>query len=256
MRTTKLPFTVSLVALVALPLLAAPREEARPREEVMTNADVVALVRAGLSEEVILSKIAVSPSEFDISTDAILDLKRQAIPEAVIGAMVVHGSGGMTRVPDLARTSWSNSNPLRVTLESDGRTEALEARTPRDRYINTFVGMLWFKRLKGAKASTRSADGKVAIRIPRAAGDVAVNMDGVHLVKLDVDREDEIRQYRLDFFGPFGGVLDMDPEEDFIVETDSVEEGGSILITPERPLRSGEYALVDERHLVYDFGVD
>lgn len=256
MRPTKLLAALALATTMALPAGAAPREEAEPRPEVMTNADVVALIRAGLSEEVILSKIAVSASEFDISTDALLDLKRQAIPEAVIGAMVVHGTGGATRVPSVSQMSWSSSNPLRVSLEAGGRSEDLEARTPRDRYINTFVGMLWFKRLKGEKAVTRVDDGKVTLVIPRVVGDVVVNMESVHLVKLDVDREDEIRQYRLDWFGPFWGVLDMDPEEDFLVDIDSKEEGASIRITPEKPLKKGEYALVDERHLVYDFGVE
>lgn len=57
-------------------------------EEPMTNSDVVKLVKAGLSVGTIQSKIASSATQFDTSTDALVALAKDGVPDEIIRAMI------------------------------------------------------------------------------------------------------------------------------------------------------------------------
>jgi len=57
-------------------------------EVVLSNADIIRMQRAGLSEEVTLSKIAGSPANFAIGTRDLIQLKEAGVSDNVINAMV------------------------------------------------------------------------------------------------------------------------------------------------------------------------
>lgn len=57
-------------------------------QNVMTNDDVVAMVKAGLSAEIINAKIRSSATKFDTSTEALVKLSEAKVPDAVVVAMV------------------------------------------------------------------------------------------------------------------------------------------------------------------------
>jgi hypothetical protein len=71
---------VLLLLIVASSLHAA---------EVVDNAAVVRMVRAGLSIDVVMTKIAQSQTTFDTSVDALITLKGEGVPDPVIKAMLV-----------------------------------------------------------------------------------------------------------------------------------------------------------------------
>lgn len=52
------------------------------------NADIVKLVQAGLSPETIEAKIATSETTFDTSTDALVALADEGVPDRIIRAMI------------------------------------------------------------------------------------------------------------------------------------------------------------------------
>jgi hypothetical protein len=59
----------------------------------LTNADIVKLVQAGLSPETIEARIAASSDTgFDISTDALVALASQGVPDRVIRTMITRTS--------------------------------------------------------------------------------------------------------------------------------------------------------------------
>lgn len=61
----------------------------RADELPLTNEDVLALSRAGLGDEVVLSKIRQAPREtLDVSTEALLSFKKAGLPRPVIDAMI------------------------------------------------------------------------------------------------------------------------------------------------------------------------
>src|SRR4029453_10812762 len=66
-------------------------------QEVLTNQSVVELVKAGLSERVIIAKIRNSPTKFDTQTDALIALKKNGVPEKVIEAIMSPSAGRCRR---------------------------------------------------------------------------------------------------------------------------------------------------------------
>jgi len=61
-------------------------------QQSLTNNDVIEMVKAGLSSEIITAKIKNSSSAFDTSPDALKELKAENVPDAVILAMVQSGT--------------------------------------------------------------------------------------------------------------------------------------------------------------------
>ncbi len=66
------------------------------------NADIVKLVKAGLSAETIETKIAASETNFDTSTDALVALAGEGVPDRVIRAMIEHEAPAVPPVPPVA----------------------------------------------------------------------------------------------------------------------------------------------------------
>ena len=66
---------------------SAAERSAAP-EAGLTNADIVQMQKAGLSEEIILSKIATSATNFDIGTQDLIQLRDAGVKNNIINAMV------------------------------------------------------------------------------------------------------------------------------------------------------------------------
>jgi len=69
---------------------AAPAPAAAPvaTRAGLTNADVIALRQAGFGDELILAKIAASPSAYSVGPTDMVALKKAGVSERVITAMV------------------------------------------------------------------------------------------------------------------------------------------------------------------------
>jgi hypothetical protein len=79
------PLTILLAVLVAVAMPALAQSQA---DTLLTNADVVKMVKAGVPENVILRKVQMSGSNFVTSPDALIELKRQHVPDDVMAAML------------------------------------------------------------------------------------------------------------------------------------------------------------------------
>ena len=60
----------------------------------LTNSEVVKLVKAGFKEKSLLTIISSRPARFELSTDRMIELKRNGVSEKVILAMIAHQEGG------------------------------------------------------------------------------------------------------------------------------------------------------------------
>jgi hypothetical protein len=78
-------------ALLALEILVGCL--ALAAQQPMNNDAVIKLVKAGLSDDVIVSTINASAGSYDTSADALITLKKDGVSDKVIGAMVVKSSG-------------------------------------------------------------------------------------------------------------------------------------------------------------------
>jgi hypothetical protein len=99
MRFSALPavlLAVALVYSVGIPAqtLAAgqsPAQQSPPlssNQTVITNRDVVSMVKAGLAPEIIAAKVRNSDCQCDTSPAALAELKTSGVPDNVILAMV------------------------------------------------------------------------------------------------------------------------------------------------------------------------
>jgi hypothetical protein len=57
----------------------------------LRNADIITMAQAGLSDDIILLKIAGAPTAFDTSVDALVALKKAGVSDRVLAAMLSAG---------------------------------------------------------------------------------------------------------------------------------------------------------------------
>lgn len=92
-------------------------------KETMTNADVVEMVKAGVAESNIVSKIQRSDPNFDISIKAVIELTKQGVSQKIIDAMlqpqIAAAKPETSRRADPGNAiAWKDIGPLRVVLKS------------------------------------------------------------------------------------------------------------------------------------------
>lgn len=68
--------------------MAAPPPAVTLSGKLMTNDDVLALKSAGLSDDLVVSKIRSSPAKYTLNTEDLIALKRANLSEVVIAAMI------------------------------------------------------------------------------------------------------------------------------------------------------------------------
>jgi len=118
-------------------------------EPPLSNEDVVKLIRAGLSEDVVISKIKTSATRFDLSTDALIQLRKVGLSNAVLTAMMSSGA-----TPPVAPTTGPGSpdwpESYGVFLKGPERLVKLEAKP-----VSHVVGI----RVAGSSARGSAVDG-------------------------------------------------------------------------------------------------
>ena len=83
--------------------------------EVLTDQTIMTLVAAGLGPDTIVAKINASRGTYDTSTNALIELKRANVPDAVIAAMV-----NRSKSPVMANGGMDNANPDPMAPHSPG----------------------------------------------------------------------------------------------------------------------------------------
>ena len=84
------------------------------------NADIVKLVKAGLSAETIEAKIVSSDADFDTSTDALVALAADGVPDRVIRVMIERDQVAPAPSPVPPVPPRAPSRRYDVTLHTDG----------------------------------------------------------------------------------------------------------------------------------------
>lgn len=87
-------FSHSLLLILGLLITCSPAwGQSRTDSDALTNVSIVKLVKAGFKEKSIITIIASKPVSFDLSTDRIIELKRNGVSEKVILAMMARQEG-------------------------------------------------------------------------------------------------------------------------------------------------------------------
>jgi hypothetical protein len=100
MRSKKI--TLLLISVLISGLLCAPALFSQTGE-VLNNEGVISLINSGLPTSIIISKIESSPNRFDLSTDALIKLSSQKVPEEIINAMMGSEKRRVSEYHDLTK---------------------------------------------------------------------------------------------------------------------------------------------------------
>ena len=249
--------------------------------QAMTNADVIKLISAGLSPEVVSSSIRqASDHAFDLSIDGLIALKQKKVPDSVISAMQSYSgsasSAATPAAPSTPSVQAQNSAPtakLPVPIppeeevvyyvNSDGRLIPLRA----ERYSivgggteQTSHARRTLLRIFGAKSPLRLSSGDVTIAFKLCkksfANDFAENTCAVSDVVFE--RWESVQGAREAEIAPRRRAAQRDPDPgQFDVVTTQIGDR-AYTMKPAEPLIPGEYcASFSAGDLkLYCFGVD
>lgn len=106
-----------------------------PAQVALDNKDIVKMAKSGLSEEVILSVVQAQPGTYDISPDALVELKSSGVTDHVIAAMTAKGPAVVLNDFDNLetgvyyknrdKTEWTRVPSERVYAKSGGALKSL-----------------------------------------------------------------------------------------------------------------------------------
>lgn len=111
-------------------------ESTATSSDVLTNANVVAMVKAGLPKSVILNAIQTSSTKFDASASSMIALKKQGVSDEMLSAMAA--KGGSTNTSLASSTTYAGASKTETNLskldpgiyyanESNNKQDPLEA---------------------------------------------------------------------------------------------------------------------------------
>jgi len=228
-------------------------------QETLTNETIVTLVKAGLGEELIISKIKTSQNQFDVSTDGILKLKKEGVNEKIMKAMI-EASGRRATTPstppakDLTfQQRWVASMDLeKIYLRKDEKMMSIspikaehESSKKKKVLRDIFGGPsstygpedIWHF-VRGEKSAVRANDKKPIFY-------TKINPSAFSLVNLTYDAGKDIR-FAVSYRGVYKRTIPMN----FQGNSETCFE-----IILKEDLSLGEYAFITSRGFFYDFGV-
>lgn len=232
-------------------------------EEVLSNQSVINMVRAGLPESVVIAKIRTSANKFDLSSDALIALKRDGVPDRVLDAMMGQGTGPASSVgPPPARSripriktappgaSFGGSRVLRPGIYQVVGDQYISLPATQGDIEDTDA-MFTSKRelvLPGRRAQYRITDRQPTFVSSRG------KMILVRLKPGDAHEDRNLKYMNGYFFGSKIGFS----SDDVVKVTTEKDARGLLIIRPEHPLEPGEYGFTwgVMSNEVHDFGVD
>jgi len=108
---------LAVVFLAFCPLLFA--------QQTLDNNAIVKLIKAGLSDDLIVNTINLSPGNYDTSTNGLIALKKANASDKIIGAILLKASGAAPAAsnpsaPDASNPSGVQANGLPAGIEDVG----------------------------------------------------------------------------------------------------------------------------------------
>src|ERR1017187_2057105 len=88
-----------MMVTLAVCLAASMTPQILNAQSTLNNDAVVKLVRAGLSEDLVISTINSQPGFYDTSTDGLIALKKAGVSDRIVGAIVTRSTAPATAPP-------------------------------------------------------------------------------------------------------------------------------------------------------------
>jgi len=100
-----------LLVVSATAFIARAQEKEKSAGEILTNEIILKMVGANLNPIIIVSKIRTSKTNFDLSTDELISMQRQKVPDEVIKAMVDASSDESERIAQTGAGDATKTDP-------------------------------------------------------------------------------------------------------------------------------------------------
>ena len=261
---------LTIVFLAICPLVVA--------QQALNNDSVIKLVKAGLSDDLIVSTVSASAGTYDTSADGIIALKTAGVSDKVVAAILAKASAPApvaAPVP-VAEDPNDPASPHEpgiylMVRSPDGKGKmVLMERTAS---TNERVAMGFFSRpikakIPGLAASLRTSESKPVFYMYFPAGSGfshAGSPSQFALLTLDAKkdhRETEIGRLKPVAQNSYMAVMGFDQTK--IVKNSAQKTGPYVFkVTPDADLLPGEYAFIAASELsesapatIFDFGVD
>lgn len=252
-------------------------------EVALTNDEVIRMVKAGLSDALVVAKIQQAEKvAFDLEVDHLIGLREAGVSETVVKAMLDRSNAPVFPAPSATGSPAAAAVPsgmpgfaaedlgyeaIKVALEvSEGTTQIRILRG--ELSSNTVMGFgMMFMDYPGLRARTRTRDRRPSLLVRSSA---PLTGGRYFLGKLDSDEDDGIRSLKVSsakgrLKAGFGGSSRgfMEPDHDWVVEFKAEEAGPDLWrVTPAVDLEPGEYGWYADLgsgmqgNGIFDFGVD
>ena len=244
---------LSIVFISAVALFAAPVSA-----ETLTNDTVLALIGAGLDDEVVIAKIKTSPSKFELSTDQVLALKQKGVSARVLAAMISSTASTGQSIMSVDSPDPTVPHPSGIYLGGTTKMTRIESTTTKQARTSGMLGSLLTSGLSGlrvkaaltgAHAATSTTERSPAFYFYFEAAAQGLGVSGGAVTSpsefslISLESKSDKREAVIGSIGLGGsksGIRDKD-QYDFAVNQISP---GVYKVVPSEPLKPGEYGFV------------
>lgn len=252
------------MVVLVLVLAAAWVAPAASAQEVLTNDAVMTMVKAGLSESVVLEKIRSSPTKFDVKTEALVALKQAGVSDRVIEAMVSQGSSPAGAPPVVL-------SPGAMGVPIPTRDREVIYHLPGEKHVElqpqiveVQTNTAWFTYKSEVVLAGRRASYRVSDRQPVFYSSYGPTEALLGRLKSGDDHDDRNLKMGSGAFMPFGGTMRQGVRAEHRIEVTAEKDSrGMYRISPRTPLMPGEYGfavlgghVTQSAGRIFDFGVD
>ena len=245
----KLPLKPLLLLWLCLTVLLTLRTSVLlEAQEVLTNDSVIAMVRAGLEDSLVVAKIESTKGKFDLSTEGLVSLKQAGVSAKVIETMMKAGTASGTT--GVSASPFKSRNSIYYLM---GGQYVEMSGLPGQ--VETSAGFA----SKKAELVIEGRNSKLRIteRLPVFFSPAPIAR--VPLVRLRIGDSHNDRNLHIGEASRFSGKSGLRKEDivDVVVERDprSDDRGEWYRIVPREPLAPGEYGFPAGRQ-IFDFGID
>jgi len=263
--------TVSFVGVLLLGSITGRAAERASKP--LTNEDIVTMIQAGLTADIVIEKIKTSKTSFDTSTDALVSLKKAGVGGEIIRVMVNPsveskpgtgvppriGSGAPEpcQVPPGGTAPWLSGSSPAMWYTDSGKGDRAELNY--ERGTITHVGYAGF----GSTLLVLHPI-KAGVRVSAQTQFLScINPTDAPLVHFSLDAGSDERNTSVGKIRPWNISFHIS-EEDLVPFKFEKTPEGYFKITPASPLKPGEYGFVPQGtagffsagERTYTFGVD
>jgi hypothetical protein len=243
-----------VVSLLIAISVCALSQSALAIEKPLTNDDVVAMIKAGLGDDLVIAKInSARELNLDVAPETLIKLKKEGVSKAVLDAMIRSSSGGGSPAGSSGRGDSRGQLKTGVRLVTGERTYDLMSIAGAESSTFAYVTMLLWNNYPGMHAEVRTKDRDSYILLQSDKSPTG----RYYIVRLDSNKRTSDRSLKMGRDGLFSTRSMGHPDDTWTIPFDVTQEReGLWRLKPKVSLKQDEYGLWMGTGELYDFGVD